>query len=96
MFFNLGPHPPRLWPEDMELLHKLWLDLTHRGLGHKLHPRDVVRAALRKLEMELKSGRAEGIVKELKKESEGHKIGHLSEGSKQEDGGGPNHRKGAA
>ena len=21
-FFNLGPHPPRLWPEDIELLHK--------------------------------------------------------------------------
>ena len=47
VFFNLGPHPPRLWPEDMELLHKLWLDLTNRGLGHRLHHRDVVRVALR-------------------------------------------------
>jgi hypothetical protein len=73
MFFNLGPHPPRLWPEDTELLHKLWLDLTNRGLGHKLHHRDVVRVALRKLESALASGGAEEIVKELKKESEGHK-----------------------
>ncbi len=73
MFFNLGPHPPRLWPEDMELLHKLWLDLTNRGLGHKLHHRDVVRVALRKLESILKSGEAEEILDELKKETEGHR-----------------------
>jgi amino acid transporter len=73
MFFNLGPHPPRLWPEDMELLHKLWLDLTNRGLDYKLHHRDVVRVALRKLESALATEGAEGIVKELKKETEAHK-----------------------
>jgi len=54
-FFNLGPHPPRLWPEDIELLHKLWLDLSDKGPGHKLHHRDVVRVALRRLESELQS-----------------------------------------
>ncbi len=73
MFFNMGPHPPRLWPEDMELLHKLWLDLTNRGLGHKLHHRDVVRVALRKLESILASEEAGSIVDELKKETEGSK-----------------------
>jgi amino acid transporter len=73
MFFNLGPHPPRLWPEDMELLHRLWLDLANRGLGYKLHHRDVVRAALRKLESALATEGAEAIVKELKKDTEAHK-----------------------
>ena len=73
MFFNLGPHPPRLWPEDMELLHKLWLDLTNRGLGHRLHHRDVVRVALRQLESTLESEKAGRIIDELKKETEGHK-----------------------
>ena len=24
-YVNLGPHPPRLWPEDVDLLHELWL-----------------------------------------------------------------------
>jgi hypothetical protein len=48
-FFNLGPHLPRLWPEDIELLHRLWLELSSLGLGHKLHHRDVVRVALRRL-----------------------------------------------
>jgi amino acid transporter len=73
MYFNLGPHPPRLWPEDTELLHKIWLDLTNRGLGYKLHHRDVVRVALRKLESALTKEGAEGIVDELKKETEAHK-----------------------
>jgi len=57
----------------MELLHKLWLDLTNRGLGHKLHHRDVVRVALRKLESSLDSGGAEAIVNELKKDTEANK-----------------------
>jgi amino acid transporter/nucleotide-binding universal stress UspA family protein len=65
VFFNLGPHPPRLWPEDMELLHKLWLDLTGRGIGHKLHHRDVVRVALRRLESELASPQAQEIVEQV-------------------------------
>jgi len=73
LFFNLGPHPPRLWPEDMELLHKLWLDLTNRGLGHKLHHRDVVRMALRQLESTLATERAAVIVDALKKETDGQK-----------------------
>jgi amino acid transporter len=48
-FFNLGPHPPRLWPQDLDLLHRLWLELSDKGPGHKLHHRDVVRVALRRL-----------------------------------------------
>jgi amino acid transporter len=55
LFFNLGPHPPRLWPEDIEFLHQLWLDLTALGLGYRLHHRDVVRVALKRLEADLKS-----------------------------------------
>ena len=69
MFFNLGPHPPRLWPEDTELLHKLWLELTNRGLGYKLHHRDVVRVALRRLETELGSDKGKEILDELQKEN---------------------------
>ncbi len=52
-FFNLGPHPPRLWPEDVDLLHDLWLKLSERQFGHKIHHRDVVRIALRRLEKEI-------------------------------------------
>jgi amino acid transporter/nucleotide-binding universal stress UspA family protein len=69
MFFNLGPHPPRLWPEDMELLHELWLEIADKGLGHKLHHRDVVRVALHRLRSELKSEHSTEILNELRRET---------------------------
>jgi amino acid transporter len=53
-YVNLGPHPPRLWPEDVDLLHRIWLRLTEDPkVGSKLHHRDVVGFALRRLEREL-------------------------------------------
>jgi amino acid transporter len=69
MFFNLGPHPPRLWPDDIALLHRLWLELTEKGPGHKLHHRDVVRAALRRLEADLQSTDANEVIKEVWREA---------------------------
>jgi hypothetical protein len=66
VFFNLGPHPPRLWPEDIDLTHQIWLQLMDYGLGPNLHHRDVLGLALRHLKSELASGGAEGIVDELK------------------------------
>ena len=64
-FYNLGPHPPRLWPEDVELLHQLWLELSARGPGHKLHHRDVVSVALRRMEQQLRGAEAGQILAEL-------------------------------
>ncbi len=28
VYVNLGPHPPRLWPEDLDRAHDLWLQLA--------------------------------------------------------------------
>ena len=57
VFFNLGPHPPRLWPEDVDLLHDIWLKLSGREqLGSRLHHRDVVGLALRRLQNDLERG----------------------------------------
>jgi len=62
LYVNLGPHPPRLWPEDLDRLHDLWLDLQHE-FGSKLHHRDVVGVALRRLERDLESQRrAEALI----------------------------------
>src|SRR5438445_8092939 len=44
-FVNLGPHPPRLWPEDLDLVHEIWLELTEKYTGSTLHHRDVVGVA---------------------------------------------------
>jgi hypothetical protein len=70
VFFNLGPHPPRLWPEDIDLTHRLWLRLMDCGLGPKLHHRDVLGLALRRLETELTEGGSQSIVDELKHDVE--------------------------
>src|SRR5436853_6355185 len=54
IFVNLGPHPPRLWPEDLDRLHRIWLKLSQQpDIGAKLHHRDVVGVALRRLERDL-------------------------------------------
>ncbi|MFN7996581.1 MAG: APC family permease [Bryobacteraceae bacterium] len=65
MFFNLGPHPPRLWPEDLQRLHSLWLELSAQRPGAALHHRDVVGLALSRLERDLRSGHGDAIASEL-------------------------------
>ena len=72
-FVNLGPHPPRLWPEDVNKLHDLWLKLSAEdALGSKLHHRDVVGLALRRLEGELNGERRAEILQQLGEELRGH------------------------
>jgi hypothetical protein len=72
VFFNLGPHPPRLWPEDIDLAHRLWLKLSDMGAGSKLHHRDVVGVALRRMNEELQSVRAQEVVDDILRECSGN------------------------
>ncbi len=68
-FVNLGPHPPRLWPEDVARLHKIWLRLSELpGLGAKIHHRDIVGIALRRLEKELDTSVPGEIVGSIERE----------------------------
>ena len=69
LYVNLGPHPPRLWPEDVDRLHEIWLKLSET-MGSKLHHRDVVGIALRRLEEDLgKDGAArDGLLQDIQKE----------------------------
>jgi nucleotide-binding universal stress UspA family protein len=69
LFFNLGPHPPRLWPEDVDLVHRLWLELSQGDLGASIHHRDVVGVALRRLEEQLHSeGHRDEVLAEVSEE----------------------------
>jgi hypothetical protein len=69
VFVNLGPHPPRLWPEDVDLLHDIWLKLTQsEHLGSRLHHRDVVGVALRRLQKDLDNHNADNVVEEVQRE----------------------------
>ncbi len=72
MYFNLGPHPPRLWPEDVDLVHRLWLELSQKGLGASLRHRDIVGVALRRLEEQVHGGLEGDVLSELNRELQEH------------------------
>jgi amino acid transporter/nucleotide-binding universal stress UspA family protein len=67
VYVNLGPHPPRLWPEDLDRTHELWLQLQS-NFGSKLHHRDVVGVALRRLEKDLGGERRQDVIGDLDRE----------------------------
>jgi amino acid transporter len=72
-YVNLGPHPPRLWPEDVGKLHDLWLKLSSDdALGSKLHHRDVVGLALRRLEQDISGEEREEVLRQLSQELRNH------------------------
>ncbi len=71
IFVNLGPHPPRLWPEDIDLVHDLWLRLSER-FGAKLHHRDVVGVALRRMDRELRSAKSGDVITDVTAELRRH------------------------
>jgi amino acid transporter len=68
-YVNLGPHPPRMWPEDVDLLHEIWLRLAASdALGSRLHHRDVVGVALRRLQKDLTNEGHHAVIGEIQKE----------------------------
>lgn len=72
-YVNLGPHPPRLWPEDVDKLHSLWLQLSDdNAIGSKLHHRDVVGLALRRLEHDLNGAEREELLNQLREGIRNH------------------------
>jgi len=50
--YLLGPHAPTLTPDDLDLIHKMWLEAAAE-IGTDVHHRDVVRVALEKLRGEI-------------------------------------------
>lgn len=50
--YHLGAHPPSLTPNDLDLIHRVWLDAV-KAVGRHVHHHDVVRAALTQMEQQL-------------------------------------------
>ena len=73
IYVNLGPHPPRLWPDDLDRLHDLWLRLSgEQDIGSKLHHRDVVGLALERLKHDLDTDKRGEIVAAIEKIMQKH------------------------
>ena len=63
--YQLGPHTPRLRPEDLELLHRLWLEITSDPKFAGTHHYHVVSLALEELQKELKTNQRSELLDKL-------------------------------
>lgn len=64
--FYLGPHAPRLTPKEIDLLHKVWLQLSDKLPGEEIHHHDIVHFALDEVEREMDQGEIDAVVERLR------------------------------
>ena len=67
--YQLGAHSPPLTLDDLDLIHRLWLDAVGT-VGLDVHHRDVVRAALEEFENELKTARRSRALGRIKAQTD--------------------------
>ena len=66
--YALGPHTPRLRPQDVELMHKLWLDITSDTKFAGAHHYHIVALALEELQRELSTEQRAQLLAKLHEE----------------------------
>ena len=66
--YTLGPHAPRLRPQDLKLMHEIWLELTRDQRFAHLHHYHVVSVALQELYARLHGTDREVAISELEEE----------------------------
>ena len=64
--FYLGPHAPRLTPKEIDLLHRIWLNVSDRLPGREIHHHDVVHFALAEVEREMSNGQEADVLDRLR------------------------------
>jgi hypothetical protein len=66
--YALGPHLPRLRAQDLDLLHRLWLEVTSDPRFAGAHHYHVISIALEELDRELHSKDREQVLERLSQE----------------------------
>jgi len=66
--YVIGPHTPRLRPQDVELMHKLWLDITTDPKFAAAHHYHIVALALEELQRELSTEQRAELLQKLREE----------------------------
>src|SRR6185437_15818798 len=82
--FHIGPHAPKLQGEDVQLVHRLWLNFRRDPDMQTLHHTDIVTYALTRLASEYARDKVETL-KDLRRytqraQREDNMIGHLPQG----------------
>ena len=66
--YAIGPHNPRLRPQDVELMHKLWLDITADPKYSGTHHYHIIALALEELQRELGTDQRAVLLQKLQEE----------------------------
>jgi amino acid transporter len=66
--YAIGPHTPRMRPQDIELMHQLWLDITKDPKFAGAHHYHIVSLALEELQRELTSEQRAHLLQKLQEE----------------------------
>jgi hypothetical protein len=66
--YTIGPHTPRLRPQDVELMHKLWLSITTDPRFAGAHHYHIVALALEELQRELTTDQRTELLQKLQEE----------------------------
>src|SRR5713226_706098 len=66
--YALGPHTPRLRPQDVELMHQLWLNITSDPKFAGAHHYHIVALALEELKRELNTEQRAQLLAKLQEE----------------------------
>ncbi len=66
--FSLGPHAPRMRPQDVELMHQLWLNITADPKFAGAHHYHIVALALEELRRELSTEQRAALLQKLQNE----------------------------
>jgi Amino acid permease len=75
--YLLGPHTPRMRPQDIGLMHNVWLDITKDPRFAGAHHYHVVALALEELQKELKGESRQELLDRLEREMRASETNNL-------------------
>jgi hypothetical protein len=64
--YYLGPHAPRLTPNEIDLLHRVWLEFADKLPGEELHHHDIIHFALNEVEREIEKDGPNDVLTRLR------------------------------
>jgi hypothetical protein len=68
--YRIGPHTPTMKPEDVQLVHKIWLDIKRHAGTDEIHHSDIVTLALTRLAKDYNLDK-DDVLKTLKRGARG-------------------------
>jgi len=69
-YFILGPHSPHLTPNEVKLIHEMWLRFSDRLAPKEIHHHDVVHFALNEVVKEMTEGKEDEVLARLRQHIE--------------------------